>query len=38
VKKKFESWMALGRPCAKLMKAFGAGIFLLMPKELSNEK
>ena len=38
VKKRFENWMALGRMCAKLVDFFGAGIFLLIPRDLSNEK
>lgn len=36
-KKRFENWMALGRICAKLVESFGAGIFLLIPRDLSNE-
>jgi hypothetical protein len=36
-KRSFENWMALGRICAKLIESFGASIFLLMPRDLTNE-
>ena len=30
-KQRFENWMPLGRTCSKLVKEFGAGIFLRLP-------
>ena len=36
-KRSFENWLALGRICAKLVESFGASIFLLIPRDLSNE-
>ncbi|PVH71128.1 hypothetical protein DL98DRAFT_577525 [Cadophora sp. DSE1049] len=30
-KRRFENWMPLGRTCSKLVKEFGAGIFLRLP-------
>lgn len=30
-KRIFENWMPLGRTCSKLVKEFGAGIFLRLP-------
>ena len=38
IKKRFENWMAFGRMCAKLKDFFGAGIFFLISRDLSNEK
>jgi hypothetical protein len=37
-KRRFENWTQLGRSCAKLVESFGAGILLLIPQDLSNEK
>jgi len=36
-KGRFENWMALGRTCSKLVKEFGAGIFLRLPRDITNE-
>jgi hypothetical protein len=36
-KERFENWMSLGRICAKLVESFGAGILLLILRDLSNE-
>lgn len=37
-KRRFENWLRLGTPCAKLVESFGSGILLLLPRDLSNEK
>jgi hypothetical protein len=37
-KKRFENWLRLGTPCAKLVESFGSGILLLLPRDLSNKK
>jgi hypothetical protein len=37
-KAKFEQWIRLGEPWARLVQRFGYGILLLVPHDLSNEK
>jgi hypothetical protein len=37
-KEKFERWIRLGEPLARMVQRFGYGILLLLPDTLSNEE
>ena len=36
--KKIQDWRRLGKPWSAMMKRFGEGVLLLLPKSLSDEK